>query len=285
MDIERLNTVWDVWWSGFKRWVLGMWLGLRRGWAVLFTTIELLVLAVSPACHTAQRRAWWAGHVWRTTGRQLPWFVLMAALMGVVLIQIVLVTASSYGLSHFALEMVVRVLVLELLPMVTALFVVLRCSLPLTAELSEQLLHQDHEATTTKTPMMQSLRWLADEVMPRAWAAVFSVWLLTAISAVLALILAYGLTYGLSLWGLESYSIMVGRVFSLSVTLVFTLKVLAFSIAVGVVPMASLSVQAQWATAQGDTVSWSGLELQGLVRMTGVLLVVELLSLLGNYYS
>ena len=49
--------------------------------------------------------------------------------------------------------------------------------------------------------------------------------------------------------------------------------------------MASLSVQAQWAAAQGEAVSWSGLELQGLVRMTGVLLLVELLSLLGNYYA
>jgi phospholipid/cholesterol/gamma-HCH transport system permease protein len=132
--------------------------------------------------------------------------------------------------------------------------------------------------------VVQSLRWLADEVMPRAWAAVFSVWLLTAISAVLALLLAYGLTYGLTLWGWEGYTVMVGRVFSPSVTVVFVLKVLAFSIAVGVVPMASLSVQAQGAAMQGESVSWSGLELQGLVRMTGVLLMVELLSLLGNYY-
>ncbi len=285
MGIERLNTVWDVWWAGLKRWAWGLWLALRRGWDVLFTTVELLVLAVSPACHTEQRRAWWASHVWQTTGQQLPWFILLAALMGVVLIQIVVVTASSYGLSHFALEMVVRVLVLELLPLVTALFVVLRCSLPLTADLSEQLLHQDHEETTAKTPMMQSLRWLADEVMPRAWAAVFSVWLLTAISVVLALVLAYVLSYGVTLWGVENYSVMVGRVFSPSISLVFVLKVLAFSIAVGVVPMASLSVQAQWAAAQGEAVSWSGLELQGLVRMTGVLLMVELLSLMGNYYA
>jgi phospholipid/cholesterol/gamma-HCH transport system permease protein len=124
MGIERLNTVWDVWWTSLKRWAWGLWLALRRGWDVLFTTVELLVLAVSPACHTEQRRAWWASHVWQTTGQQLPWFILLAALMGVVLIQIVVVTASSYGLSHFALEMVVRVLVLELLPLVTALFAV-----------------------------------------------------------------------------------------------------------------------------------------------------------------
>ena len=45
----------------------------------------------------------------------LPWFTLLAALVSLVLIRIVVVTAVSYGLSRYALEMVVRVLVLELI--------------------------------------------------------------------------------------------------------------------------------------------------------------------------
>ena len=48
------------------------------------------------------------------------------ALFNVVLIRIVVVTAFAYGLSQYALNMVVRVLVLELVPLVAALFVTIR---------------------------------------------------------------------------------------------------------------------------------------------------------------
>ena len=40
------------------------------------------------------------------------------------------VTALSYGLSRYALEMVVRVLVLELIPLSAALFAALRSRMP-----------------------------------------------------------------------------------------------------------------------------------------------------------
>ena len=65
------------------------------------------------------------------------WFTLVCTLVSLVLIRIVLVTAISYGLSTFALEMVVRVLVLELIPLTAAVFVALRCSLPDGLELTE----------------------------------------------------------------------------------------------------------------------------------------------------
>ena len=41
---------------------------------------------------------------------------MLSALISLVLIRIVVVTALSYGLSQFAVQMVVRVLVLELIP-------------------------------------------------------------------------------------------------------------------------------------------------------------------------
>ena len=50
-------------------------------------------------------------------------FTVFSSLLGLVLIRIVVVTALSYGLSQYAVEMVVRVLVLELIPLGAALFV------------------------------------------------------------------------------------------------------------------------------------------------------------------
>jgi hypothetical protein len=66
----------------------------------------------------------------------LSWFTLLAAIVSVVIIRIVLVTAQSYGLSQVALEVVVRVLVLELIPLSAAFAVALRVSVPLAGELA-----------------------------------------------------------------------------------------------------------------------------------------------------
>ena len=204
---------------------------------------------------------------------------MLAALLGLVLIRIVVVTAHSYGLSQYALEMVVRVLVLELLPLLAALFVALRCSLPMADEVAHRL-HHHAPSGPPADDAHQRLRWLADEVLPRALAVWFSVWLLVAVSALMTLVLAYGLVYGPTPWGWPAYTHMVGRVFPPAVLVVFALKTLAFSLAVGVVPLAS--VAAQW--PRRHLPPNRATELQGLVRMTGVLLVVEVLSLVGNYH-
>lgn len=242
-----------------------------RGWQVLQALLVLLVLAVTPASHAPARREAMAQQLMRATWPHCLWFTLLATLLGVVLIRIVVVTAQSYGLSQYALEMVVRVLVLELLPLLAALFVALRWSLPTAAELARQSVPRADDG---------GAGWLANVALPRALAGVFAVWLLVAISCVLGLVLAYVLVYGLTPWGLDAYTHMVGRVFSPVVTLIFTLKTLAFSVAVGVVPLASLVPQVGLSSATDRR----GMEVQGLVRMTGVLLAVELISLVGNYY-
>jgi phospholipid/cholesterol/gamma-HCH transport system permease protein len=77
-----------------------------------------LVMAMSPSTwHRANRLAT-SRYIHASTWQVLPWFTLLTALISLVIIRIVLVTAQSYGLSRYALEMVVRVLVLELIPAV-----------------------------------------------------------------------------------------------------------------------------------------------------------------------
>lgn len=255
-----------------QHWAQAMLGRVRNAARVTQDTALLLALAASPATHTPARRARLAQQVVRATLPQLPWFTLLAALAGLVLIRIVVVTAQSYGLSQFALEMVVRVLVLELLPLSAALFVALRCTLPLASELRRL-------QAKPGQPGMTPVDWLADEVLPRALAGLFAVLLLVALSGVLALVMAYLVVHGLSPWGLDGYTRMVGRVFSPSVTLVFVLKTLACALAVGTVPLVSVGGPVRPTNGPGTSV-----ELLGLVRMTGVLLAVEVVSLVGNYY-
>jgi len=178
----------------------------------------------------------------------------------------------------------VRVLVLELLPLMAALFVALRWSLPATAQLARTLRKASQGGQVgqlaSKRPVPDAVTWLAQEALPRALAGVFAVWLLAAVSCVLGLVMAYLLVYGWTPWGLDAYTHMVGRVFSPAVTLIFVLKTCAFSVAVAVVPVAGLSAPVVWRNPD----ALRALEMQGLVRMTGLLLLVEVVSLMGNYY-
>ena len=70
---------------------------------------------------------------------------------------------------------------------------------------------------------------------------------------------------------------MAGRVFDPLFTLIFTMKTLFFAIAVSIIPMASGLNNIE------DDGSRESAALQGLVRMFGVLLILEALSLVGNY--
>jgi phospholipid/cholesterol/gamma-HCH transport system permease protein len=106
----------------------------------------------------------------------------------------------------------------------------------------------------------------------------FAVWTLVAVSCVVALVVAYLVVFGFALGGFAVYTRIVGQVFTPDVTLIFTLKTLFLSLAVAVIPMA-------WAWGGPQTRrSPAGRELQVLVRLFVVILLIEVASLVGNYY-
>ena len=230
----------------------------------------VLMLALTPSTYRAPWRRPLAVQVVRAAWPLLPWFTLLAALLSLVIIRIVLVTAQSYGLSQYALEMVVRVLVLELIPITAAFAVALRVTVPMAAELALQ--RRDGSLQRLRGVPCNALR---GEFAPRALAGMFSVLLLAAVSSGVALVLAYLLAHGFSPWGLQRYTRLVGHVFEPVVSLVFVLKTGALALAVSVVPIGSaLHVRGE---------GLSGLELQGLMRMFVVMLIVETAALAGNY--
>ena len=237
-------------------------------WRVVHFGAELLALALSPATYAKRFRPALARHVYLDTAPNLLWFTVLSALISLVLIRIVVVTAYSYGLSQFAIQMVVRVLVLELIPTTAALFVALRCTIPRGAELA-------HMRSTKQALGAEPVR---SEVLPRVVAGIFAVWTLVAVSCVVALVGAYLVVHGFAIGGLSAYTRTVGQVFSPDVSLIFILKTLFLSLAVGLIPMA-------WAwTGPWRRGSDAGRELQVLVRLFIVILLIEVLSLMGNYY-
>jgi phospholipid/cholesterol/gamma-HCH transport system permease protein len=244
------------------------------GWHRVLFGASLVVLALSPSSYrSAPMRQALARHAWMDTAPILAGFTLLSALLTVVLTRIVVVTARSYGLSQYAMEMVVRVLVLELIPLTAALFVALRCTIPNGAALAEMRLSGRFDSLR-----QQGRDPLVHEVLPRMLAGAFSTITLAALSCVVATVLAYIAVYGDTTAGLPAYTHMFGRVFDPSVALIFGAKTLFFSIAVAIIPMAA------GAFISERSGSREGAALQGLVRMFAVLLVLEAVSLVGNYY-
>jgi phospholipid/cholesterol/gamma-HCH transport system permease protein len=248
------------------RWLAGWWRILEFGATVL-------VLSLSPSSYRGGTGRALAHHIYLDTAPILGWFTVMCAMLTLVLTRIVVVTAYNYGLSQYALEMVIRVLVLELIPLTAALFVALRCTIPNGAALAEmrRVGHLGALRNRGQDPVVR-------EALPRVLAGVFSSITLAALSCVMAVAIAYLAVYGMSTAGLPAFTRMFGHVFNPSVSLIFVLKTLFFSLAISMIPMASALYD-----LEGDCLRESA-ALQGLVRMFVVLLVIEAVSLAGNYY-
>ena len=252
-------------WGVVRRWALAW-------WRILYLGAVVLVLVLSPSSYGKVTRRALARHLYLDTAPVLLGFTVLAALISLVLTRIVVVTAISYGLSRYALEMVIRVLVLELIPLTAALFVAMRCTIPNGTQLA--LLRQSGHLARLSHAGADPIRV---ELLPRAVAGVFACITLAALSCVVALVLAYLGVYGFSLAGLPSYTRMFGHVFAPAVTLVFVIKTVLFSLAVALIPMAA-GLYDTGERTQPDS------ELGGLARMFAVLLLIEIGSLVGNYY-
>src|SRR5512140_3813392 len=153
---------------------------LSGWWRIVFFGASILVLALSPSSYGRAARTALMRHIYQDTAPILWWFTALCALLTLVITRIVVVTALSYGLSRYALEMVVRVLVLELIPLTAAIFVALRCTLPDGVELAELRARGGLAALTG-----QGIDPIRREALPRVLAGMFLVWLLASVSCVI----------------------------------------------------------------------------------------------------
>jgi len=245
---------------------------LASWWYMALFGASALVIALSPSAHSRANLVAMARHIYTSTWRVLPWFTMASALFSLVLIRIVLVTALSYGLSQYALEMMVRVLVLELIPLSAAMFVALRAAFVFNAGAA---------VSAIKTGRPDEPVDFRDGVVPEVIASAFSVLSLAMVSSAIVLVLAYLNVYGLSPWGLMDYTRTVGRIFDPVVTTGFALKTIFFGLAVAVVPMAAML---ELSRKDGVTRSAAPTTVQpGAMRLFFILLLIEAGSLAVKY--
>lgn len=248
---------------GPLRWLLAW-------WAIVDFGAQMLVLALSPSSYRRAQRTVLLRHLYAASGPLLPAFVAICAVVSLVIIQIVMATAASYGLGRYALDVLVRSLVIELMPLLVALYVAVRYTMP-----------GGEQVAAWRSGGQLRTMWRAggdparDELLPRVLAGVFSVALLSAVSCVLALLLTYLSIYGFTTWGFDAYTRAVGQAFNPAVTLIFALKAFFFSLAVAILPIAPDLRRAS--SRRHDHIGLLG-------RVFAAILLVEVCSLVGTYY-
>jgi len=232
--------------------------GVGREWRFVLFAATLVAAALSPASYRRAVRQAVAESVCFAAGQALPGYALFALLFGAVTTHIVAVTAASYGLSHLAMEAVVRVFVVELIPIAAALFVAMRSGIAVLDRLAALRAHgADLDAGGGFVLF----------VLPGFIGNLFAVMLLTLASGVLVLAVAYLVVYGLTPWAIAGFTRLVGQVFDSVTAPGFLLKIALFGLAVGAAP-ATVALDAPRRAASGS-------EMRVMARLFLLLALVE----------
>ncbi len=252
----------------------GAFLFRRRSWQriVRFAGIAI-VTALSPASYGEQGRELAVRQIYYTAWQILPGYALVCALLGLLLIEVVEVLARKYGVERFSLELVLSVLVLELVPLMTALFVALRSGAAIGAEIALMSVRGELEdkAGAGASP-------LHAELVPRIAGAALGVTALTTFGCAITIWLAYSAFYGFSSAGVPEFSRIVVDVFDGPELGLFILKCLLFGLAVAIIPAAAAL------EAERDVLeSLPAVVLAGLLKLFLVIALIEVATLVVKY--
>ena len=258
---------------------LHAWLALRgqgfserlNAWVRLFQfAIAALIGVLSPSTYNKATRLVVQKQIYFTAWQILPGFSAFAALFSFLIIEIVGSTARKYGFYEYALELIVRILVLEILPLMTVLFIALRTGAAMNTEVA--LMKIQNELDALQRIGIDPMRL---ELLPRVVGGTVSVLALTAVNIVAALWLTHLLIIDFHPWTLThgDYTRMIGKVLDMPALLVLWAKTLAFGFAVTVIPISEgLSTPQKLFHAPISV-------LRGMVRLFFSLMVIEAAAL------
>lgn len=258
---------------------LHTWLTLRgqgfserlNAWVRVFRFATTAIVGVlSPSTYNRATRLIVQKQIYFTAWQILPGFAVFAALFSILIIEIVGTTARKYGLYEYALELIVRILVLEILPLMTALFIALRTGAAINTEVA--LMKIQNELDALQRIGIDPMRL---ELLPRVVGGTISVLALTAVNVVVALWLTHLLIIDFHPWTLTTgdFTRMIGKVLDMPALIVLWAKTLAFGFAVTVIPISEgLSTPQKLFYAPIAV-------LRGMVRLFFALMLIEAAAL------
>ena len=242
---------------------------------VFYFAAAAVVGALSPSVYNRATRQVVEKQIYFTAWQILPGFTAFTALFCLVVIQIVGETASDYGLYRYALELVIRVLVLEILPLLTALYVAVRTGAAINTEVALMQIQNEFEAM--ERVGVDPFRL---ELLPRVIGGTISVLVLTLVNIVIALVIAHVLIFDFRPWSLPpgDFPRVIGRVFDGPALLVLGAKILAFGLAVTVIPIS------EGLSTPHKQIFYAPISvLRGMVRLFFALMMIEVVAIAVIY--
>lgn len=233
---------------------------------------SVVAAVLSPKLYTPRARMATTRQIYFTAWQVLPGFALFATALGMVVVQITLSTARRFGLEQYALELIFRALVLELMPLLTALFVALRSGSAISTEIALMRVageFQDLEA--------EGIEPFERDFVPRVAASAVSVFALTTLACLFVTALSYVVLYGLSPWGFGPFTRTVALVFTPLALVALVMKCIAFGAAVAVIPISA------GLDATRDPKSAPVAVMGGMVRLFFALGLIEIVALAAKY--
>jgi len=213
-----------------------------------------------------------AKQVFFTAWQILPQFTLASGLLSYILISIVIGTTISYGLSEYAIELALKILVFELLPIMAALFVALRSGAAINTEIALMTVNNEFRGLEQTGTDPEKL-----ELIPRVIGGVISVLSISAISTFVTLFISYLSTYGFEFWAISEFNKIITKVFTPISTLALWLKLITFGFLVTTIPIVTGKLSLK-------SVSYIPVSvLQGMVRLFFSIMLVEVATL-AIYY-
>ncbi|RMX08774.1 ABC transporter permease [Corticibacter populi] len=241
-------------------------------WNNLYLGCAMLVLLAYPSSH---RPAVWR-LVMRRVYERLHWplllFVAIGGLTSTVITQIVAQTLFSYGLLHTTAALLIRTILVELVPIAAALVVAIKLTIPLGAELAT-LRHKRHFEQLAAA----GADALRVEFLPRLLMGIYAAVMFAVCGSAIVLLTIYLGIYGYTTAGLPVFTHAFGRTMTPLYGAIFAAKAIAFGFVVALIPLTTAFYDARYGLRSDS-------ELATLARLLAILALVEVVSLVANYY-
>lgn len=233
---------------------------------------HLLEVALNPRTYDSATRWIITKQIYFTAVQALPIFLIYSLVISGVLIQIMVSVARDFGLSGYVPGLIVGFLVMELLPLLSVLFVALRSGAAINTEIA--LMHVNNEIVAFEHAQIDPARY---EFMPRVVGGVISVLALTGLSALTALIVAFFVIYGFDWTNLAGYAHSMAQLLPVTLVLGLVGKTMLFGLVVTLIPIKTgLEIPKRLFLVPVSV-------LKGMMRVFFAIVLIEVASLAFKY--
>ncbi len=233
----------------------------------LYFTIQLIMTMLHPKTYSYATVQVLVRQIYFTSIQILPFYLFLAAILGSVVVGAIVLVTINLGIQAQLGSAIVNVLINELAPFLTVIFLALRSGTAITTEI----------AVMNVSGEMRSLGYFNIDMMkylfvPRVLNGVLSMFLLTTMFSIVALVAGYFYLAIGSKMGLSIYLNSLVEAFGAMDVLVLLLKSLFFGFVVTAIPVYRGNKTLMTYNAVPIAV------LQGMVKLFVAILFIEVLS-------